>query len=225
MRTMSSIPTPRVHSSKRRRLARGYTAIEVLMAMTVFAVGAASVIAMERASLQGNADARKLDTANAIARDWVERLRRDATMWTQPGDLSKTNYLKVTTYYGAWAVPEVLCPASTTGSNADGLCPSFDLFGRDVAQDHYKDAGMFCANIRLDSASVDGGQPDLIRADVRVFWPRQLTQSAAPFSGAKGFCDTATLASASGPDGAIPNGGTGVYHFVHASTLIRMNAF
>jgi len=218
----SSSSAPPTVSRQQRRRARGYTAIEVLMAMTVFAVGAAGVIAMQRASIQGNADARKLDTANAIARDWLERIRRDGTMWTQPGDLTATKYLSQTgSYYGKWAMPEALCPTSTSGSNsnADGLCPAFDIFGRDLAKDHYKDAS-FCANIWLDIATADGGTTNLIRAEVRVYWPRQLKESNAPFSGANGFCDPAGITAANGPDGA--SGGTGVYHFVYASTMIRM---
>ncbi len=194
------------------------------MAMTAFAVGAAGVIAMQRASIQGNADARKLDTANSIARDWLERLRRDATMWTQPGDLSKTNFIKQTgTLYGKWAMPISMCPAATTGtkSNADGLCPAFDIFGRDLAQDHFADAS-FCVNVWLDSATTDGGAADLVRAEVRVYWPRQLATSALPHTGASGFCDSAAIAAADGPDGPLPGGGTAVYHFVYASTMIRM---
>ncbi len=194
------------------------------MAMTVFAVGAASVIAMQRASIQGNSDARKLDMANAIARDWLERLRRDAMMWTQNSvatPLGQTNYIKLTsTYYGKWAMPTTLCPATATGSNADGLCPAFDILGRDLAQDKYGDAS-FCVNIWLDSASADGGAADLVRAEVRVYWPRQLTQSAtAPYSGGNGFCDTAALGATNGPDGAT--GGPAVYHFVYASTMLRL---
>jgi prepilin-type N-terminal cleavage/methylation domain-containing protein len=221
MMPSSSSSSTRVTRRQRLR-ARGYTAIEVLMAMTVFAVGAAGVIAMQRASIQGNADARKLDVANSIARDWLERLRRDATMWTQPGILTQTQYLSQTaTYYGNWALPEVACPAATSGSNsnADGLCPAFDIFGRDLAQDHYVDA-QFCANIRLDNAST--GNPDLIRAEVRVYWPRLLPQAlTAPYSGAHGFCDAAGITASNGPDGA--SGGPNVYHFVYASTMLRMS--
>ena len=63
---------------------RGYTAVEVLMAMTVMAIGAAAVMTMQKTSVQGNLDARKTDIANSIARTWVERLQRDAMQWTLP---------------------------------------------------------------------------------------------------------------------------------------------
>ena len=65
--------------------ARGYTAIEVLMAMTVMAIGGAAVITMQKTSVTANLDARRADVANSIARTWVERLRRDGMAWTSPG--------------------------------------------------------------------------------------------------------------------------------------------
>ena len=216
--------SPRTHHAMKRRTwtkSRGYTSIEVLMAMTVFAVGAASVIAMQRASVQGNLDARKLDTANGIARDWIERIRRDATMWTLSNNISGTQILSVGAYYGAWALPIATCPANTLTGPADGRCPAFDLFGHDLGTADFQSAA-FCVNIRLDNvtAPVAGFDADLIRADVRVYWPRQLTQ-AANGPPAAGFCSVSALAAATGPDGAT--GGTLVYHFVLASTLVRRN--
>ena len=58
--------------------------------MTVMSIGAAAVISMQRASVQGNLDARKSDIANSIARTWVERLERDSMQWTLPGPSNPT---------------------------------------------------------------------------------------------------------------------------------------
>src|ERR1700736_63654 len=80
---------PRRPSRLRSGAALGYTAVEVLMAMTVMAVGSAAVISMQKASMQGNLDARKTDVANSIARLWVERIKRDAMQWTTPGPASQ----------------------------------------------------------------------------------------------------------------------------------------
>src|SRR5271165_2005192 len=87
---------------------RGYTAVEVLMAMTVMTIGAAAVMSMQKASVQGNLDARETDVANSIARMWVERLQRDAMQWTQPNNQNPTlnNFsqavLLSTPKYGQW---------------------------------------------------------------------------------------------------------------------------
>ena len=51
-------------SRRRGRLGRGYTAVEVMLAITVLLISTAGVMAMQTASIQGNLDARKLDVAN-----------------------------------------------------------------------------------------------------------------------------------------------------------------
>lgn len=56
-------------ASSRPRTGRGYTAIEVMLAITVLMIGSAGVMSMQKASIQGNFDARRLDLANSIAHD------------------------------------------------------------------------------------------------------------------------------------------------------------
>ena len=51
---------PRAH-------ARGYTAVEVLMAMTLFAIGAAGVISMQKVTMQGGEDARRTSSCRSVA--------------------------------------------------------------------------------------------------------------------------------------------------------------
>ena len=51
-----------------RRRSRGYTAIEVLVALTLFAVGTASVLSLQRAAIVGASDARRTDVATAVAK-------------------------------------------------------------------------------------------------------------------------------------------------------------
>ena len=68
--------------------------------MTLFAIGAAGVIGMQRVTIQGGEDARRFDMATNIANEWIARLQRDATFWTQPNaenqntiDLNRTRWL------------------------------------------------------------------------------------------------------------------------------------
>src|ERR1700722_13718834 len=68
----------------RGRDPQGYTAVEVLLAITVMAIGAAGVMSMQSGAVAGDMESRRLDVANSIARTWVERLRRDSTVWTTP---------------------------------------------------------------------------------------------------------------------------------------------
>jgi prepilin-type N-terminal cleavage/methylation domain-containing protein len=211
-------------SSRRRRfrsmLRRGYTAVEVLMAMTVLAIGAASVMSMQRASMQGNLDARKTDVANSIARMWVERIQRDAMQWTTPGPSSPA-----TAAPGNLGTAKVLNAASAAAGNwilpdqyiglNPPLSPGYDILGRDLVNADLPTA-LFCVNVRLtwlDQSST----PQLARVDVRVLWPRGISNSAP----AGGFCN-ATTAALVEPE---LNATTQLlqYHSVYTTTAVRGN--
>jgi prepilin-type N-terminal cleavage/methylation domain-containing protein len=165
---------------KRRRGGRGYTAIEVLMAMTVMSIGAAAVISMQRASVQGNLDARKSDVANAIARTWVERLERDSMQWTLPGPSNPTgNNLATALVINAglsaqntWIQPDQYL---TTW----GWSPGFDILGRDIPTPDAIPGALFCVNVRLNWLNT---AHDLIHADVRVLWARGVTTNVGACS-------------------------------------------
>jgi|SRR5579883_1955163 len=222
------LPSPR--STKR---SRGYTAVEVLMGLTLLSIGAAAVITMQRGAIQANLDARKMDMANAIAREWIERLRRDATRWTlpsaqNPGGNNYGNALLLSSYLqwnntnvnSAWSYPDALL----SGSVPDGVSPGFDILGRDlVAADIKYDStnptklssAQFCVNIRLNWLVVN----QLIRAEVRVFWPRARSypddQAVTPNYVGTDWCSAANTSNVTG--------NTTDYHFVYAATAIRQN--
>jgi type II secretory pathway pseudopilin PulG len=191
----------------------GYTAVEIMLSIAVLGIGAAGVMSMQRASIQGNNDARMLDLGTSIARQWVERLRRDGMTWTQPREGSTStdaNWDKPNTAFiwqigkapGGWIYPK---PQSwTQGASVTVNSPAADILGRDVPLAGAKYSGaVFCTQLRGDWLKQD----QLLRAEVRVYWLRQLY--AAP-SGT--FCVNDT------PDAA---NGTQVYHFVYAATAVR----
>ncbi len=187
---------------------RGYTAIEVLISLAIVLIGAAGVISMQRATIQGNVDARRMDMANAIARQWVERLRADSTVWTLPaarnGTSNFTNSLLLQSVAtGAWVLPDQRLATESWSPGIDSL--GADVATGDLADDQNRYA-LFCTNVRLTWLI----QNQLLRADVRVFWPRGV--STAP---AKQYC--------SAVDAAIETK-TDAYHFVYAMTAIRQNA-
>jgi prepilin-type N-terminal cleavage/methylation domain-containing protein len=199
--------------SSRRARRGGYTAIEVLISLTVFAIGAAGVIAMQRAAVQGNLDARRLDTANSITRAWIERLRRDAMKWTQPSNISQATVLNGARDTGSWALP------TGCATPFDGGCASFDQFGHDLDIATYSANAVFCANIKVDTVARDPAttDPTVLRVAVRVYWPRGLGTAASGGAGS-GFCSSGGLTDTSaGPD--APNAGQ-IYHFVQAVTLL-----
>lgn len=175
------------------------------MSMTVFAIGAAGVIGMQKGAIQSNVDARRLDTANGIARKWVERLRRDSMIWTLPdakhtsvNNLSDAKHLA--TIDGQWHRPTGRLVETPPQS------PGFDVLGQDLKSDDLKDA-VFCTNVRLTWLVPN----ELIRAEIRVFWPRGISVAADP-----DFCTGE-------PSGSLATEQK-KYRFVYAVTAIRKNA-
>jgi prepilin-type N-terminal cleavage/methylation domain-containing protein len=194
-----------------RKATRAFTAIEVMLSLTILAIGTAGVIAMQTTAIDGNFDARRLDVANGVLREWTERLRRDGMMWTLPntrnplitGDnrVSAAPLLAVVDANPAaasWHLP------TAREGDAIPLMPQFDLLGRDVTT-----AGtpvVYCTQVAL--SWLDNG--NLILANVRVFWPRGTAAmtdcTADPAAGWESLPATINK-----------------YHFVYGVTAIRRN--
>ncbi|MEJ7731675.1 MAG: prepilin-type N-terminal cleavage/methylation domain-containing protein [Polyangiaceae bacterium] len=173
----------------RRALARGYTAVEVTVALALLAIGASGVIALQKITLQSVTNARNIATANQIAVTWAERLRADAAMWNNPitgSDLSDTTWLKLSSPPpGAWLVPTSTSPGGSAWA---------DIEGRDIYPGT-GGLGAFCTHLRMVRI-----YPSLIRAEVRVFWRR---------SGMPVACDT---------DPATIGGDSDVYGIIQVAT-------
>jgi hypothetical protein len=192
------------------------------MAMTVMAIGAAAVMSMQKAAVQGNLDARKTDMANSIARMWVERLHRDAMQWTQPNGAnpSGNNFANATLIQPyvntGWFLPPIL--AATP--NSDLVSPGFDILGRDLDQSSIATA-QFCVNVRLTWLVPQAlpVEPGLIRADIRVLWPRGIANAPA----AGGFC-TSAVATLPNPD-PYTTGQQPMFHAIYLTTTIRENGW
>ncbi|HEY3815676.1 MAG TPA: prepilin-type N-terminal cleavage/methylation domain-containing protein [Polyangiaceae bacterium] len=223
--------------SRRRRHAAGYTAVEVLMAMTVMVIGAAAVMSMQKAAVTGNLDARKTDMANNIARLWVERLQRDAMQWTCPSAACPTTNNMCAT--GAATGAQLICgnvtglwflPVAYLGKTTpESMSPGFDILGRDLPAAELVPSSasgwagaQFCANVRLTwlvppvPNPAGTTEPGLIRADVRVLWPRGIMGG----SPAAGFCTAATAALAD-PEQSAPAGQTPFFHTIYMTTTLK----
>jgi len=200
----------------RRSRSRGYTVVEVLSAMTLFAIGASGVIAMQRVTIQGGDDARRMDVATNIANEWAFRLQRDSAYWTKPNNtdtssnLNETQWLNNVTSAASKAPTKWLEASQALGSQ--GMSGDFDLYGEDRSPtdgDH-----IFCVQYRLQwiisqGAAAPFNAEAAMRADVRVFWAR-LDQ--APILKCEGTI----------PD---PDATTKLnYHFVYTSTVLRPHA-
>lgn len=150
---------------QRPRKARGYTMIELVMAIGIFSIGVTGVAAMQASTTTANRHAKNLAIASGIARNWQEQLAIDATLWRstdpgQPDNLNNTVWIKqIAGSDGVWLFP--------TAGNGTG--PSFDALGNYTAN---QDNVVFCAHIRL-TRLIRTSTSGLVRSEVRVFWPKQ----------------------------------------------------
>ena len=197
------------------REARGFTMIEVMMALTVLAIGMLGIIALQKTTVVSNQEAQQITVGNAIARTWIERLQRDAARWTSPSPLRPTSDIANTAWLnavggftstGSWFRP----PASTLEPL---VSPAFDRNGDDVLLTDtvgMVDKAIYCTHVRLRWVYPN----EMIRAEVRVFWARRTLQNptAVPWL-STGICSATTSLDAIGSDDQN-------FHWVYAVAAI-----
>lgn len=197
---------------RRSKAARGYTILEVMIALTLITVGVSGVVAMQKVTAVANRDARNLAVANQIARTWIDRLRTDAVAWNLPspttpgGDDLGSDTLWLRQVGSGWIQP-------ATDPIRGG--PAFDLHGNDVSSLGDNEPVVFCTNIRLQwlYGPLPQPPPYLIRAEVRVFWLRDGGGGLLP--GMASLCDTV--------DPLVLGTATNNFHFVYATSAIKQN--
>jgi prepilin-type N-terminal cleavage/methylation domain-containing protein len=191
-----------------KRRPRGYTVVELMMSLAIFATGVTGIVAMQRATITSNLLARNVTVANGIAQAWLTQLQSDGTLW-QPKLVPAVTPVWLSTANasnGVWQLP--------VWNAARQFGPQFDGFGAPVQAN-----GQFCAQIRLTWLYGDGTSQGglngngLIRTEVRVFWPRDAVGIAGFDAGDCANVDQATV------DGVATK--TGKYHFVVQAGAVR----
>lgn len=147
-----------------RKSETGFTLVEVMIAIGIMTVGSLGILAMHNAVSGANRTANEMNTALAITERWMERIDRDALLWTERGinttSLNSTAYLSEiagSVTPTGWFTPT---PADSRESYR------FDYFGND---DTAGTATKYCVNLRLSWLR----QETSIRVDVRTFWFRE----------------------------------------------------
>ena len=208
-----------------RRSKTGYTVIELLMALTVLALGASGVVAMQRVTLESNRYAKNLAIATRVGEAWADQLEADAARWTLISELNHTTWLKnAGACSQAAAVTSWFQPDWSTDRQ---FGPAFDALGNpvDLSVTTPNTYTQFCAHLQLAWLHCDlptgGGTKGsgIIRAEVRVIWRRDddTTASAASFQ----TTGQAALCSASDVAGVTNDIALGAYNAVYFSTAIR----
>lgn len=184
---------------------RGYTAVELVMAIGIFAIGVTGVFAMQRVTSGANAHAKNVAIATFAAESWLERLAVDSTVWTQAAPLASGNTtwldLVATSPTTGWILP------AASGS----FGPGFDPLGAYAANT----AASFCTHIRLTRVLPEPN--GLIRTEVRVFWPKP----GPRWTGATSYCPASSTATEIDGLFGATSGITDYFHFVYKTTVVR----
>jgi prepilin-type N-terminal cleavage/methylation domain-containing protein len=157
-----------------RKPSRGYSVVEVMMAMALLGLGSVGVMAALKTVAIGGVGVRDFDAATSLAQSWADRARADATAW-----------IATSTFGGASLLAR--------GSDGNAFIPSqaygavvvqggADLRGADVAPSTA--ATRYCTALRY--RCITGAAPDpscvSVVASVAVFWPREgATAAPNPF--------------------------------------------
>jgi prepilin-type N-terminal cleavage/methylation domain-containing protein len=147
----------------------GYTLVEVMMALTILAIGATGIFALQTTAIRGNADAQDLTVATNVARSWIELIKSDAIQWNSAGpvpanDQADTDYLSLADANppsGNWVT---LVPPPGSGF---AVPTPMTRDGRFAAN------GLFCAQARFSApVPVNPAVPAVagILVTVRVWW-------------------------------------------------------
>ncbi len=150
---------------------RGYTAVELLMAIAVMGIGLGGVIAMQKVTVSANDHSRRLALATHIAESWLDELTAESAQWNDTNDTNDTTWLAQVGVEGG-APGTWFRPAWSAARN---FGPGFDALGNPVPAANLAADAHFCTDLRLRWLS---GQQNvklgsgLIRAEVRVFWIR-----------------------------------------------------
>ncbi len=199
---MTVTELPRRGHRRLARTRRGYTVVEVMMSLVLLGIGVSGIIALQKVTISSNQHAKALSTATRVAQAWQDQLTVDASLWNGTAGLTNTNWVGDSSLRN-WARP------SYNSSRLFGA--AFDAFGNvltDTSADVAK--SKFCVHVRISPISAPLGGSGTMRTEIRVIWPRLLSNAGTPH-----FCDVSRDVSALAAD--VDN-----FHFLYQTSAVRM---
>jgi prepilin-type N-terminal cleavage/methylation domain-containing protein len=182
---------------------KGFTLIELIITLFLASTGFLAMIAMNSIQNQLLTQERDMTIARVLADSFIAELRGESTNWTGFGDFDPetTPFL----YYGIeasspgeWlALPDI----SGMGSprfNSLGIPESQSLSGAqlDPRNERVNTFGMrYCIHYNLEFVGEESYPDQLLRAQIRVFWPTNRTSFGSDGVNDCGASDPATMAS------------------------------
>jgi type IV pilus assembly protein PilV len=176
-----------------------------MMAIAVFAIGVSGIIAMQKVAAAANEHSKALSLATNVAHGWLDALKADSSLYTQAALLSNAQLLSQigtnATNNGVWFRP--------AWNATKGIGAAFDGLGRPIDETSGDAANaQFCVHLRLTQLYPNSGM-NVIRTEVRVFWPHADAVLAAPFCTAAGMAPAAVLAASTD------------FHFLYQVSAVR----
>lgn len=139
--------------------------IEVLIGMSVLAVGASGVIALQKITVLGVTEGRNLAAGSAVAARHIEAIRAEGAMWNSGTDIGEAPLVDaLVTASPNWIKPPALLNVSLGASNVNGA--TSETLGAGDGDAAY------CTHMRAVVVEAQAGQPVLLRIDVRTFWAK-----------------------------------------------------
>jgi len=194
-----------ITAQRRRARERGYTLVELMMALALFTVAVLGIISMQKITVASNAHAKNVAIAQRIAQAWAGQLEMDATQWRTTFGTGWLNDANV------WQRPAYI-PSRRFGGAFDALGNPLD--NNDVGQ------ARFCSHLRmawLFPTTMGAGGNGMLRAEIRVFWLRD--DEAALDSNAS-MCATGQTAAQAKDIGLA----TDRYRFIYQAVGVRQHS-
>jgi hypothetical protein len=186
----------------RVRTVAGYTLIEVMMGVALSAIGIIGITFMQTATVRSNQDAYESTIATNFARTWLERVKRDALLWTTLASPPPVATMfngrgnPTSDYFnpsGLWSGPRPFVRAVTeaqesSGANYHGIevgSPSDPLLPAGLGNTTVANRDIYyCLHLRFTTVQTDSlGQPAAMAVDARVYWARKGSAAVTQYDG------------------------------------------
>ena len=178
----------------RRRQGRGFTLVEVMMAIAVMTVGAVAIFSMQSIAAEGSRRSRQVSTATEVNRFWLERVKLEALRWGPESTIAIPWLKQIPTAGGdpgTWFLPEEV------GAGTSLITAASDWYGVPMAIPGGPGVAPadYCTSLRWTRMAT--GTDELARLDVRTWWHRPSRTAGVTVSGcADGDAEQAALTTA-----------------------------
>jgi|JI10StandDraft_1071094.scaffolds.fasta_scaffold807849_2 prepilin-type N-terminal cleavage/methylation domain-containing protein len=194
----------------RARGRRGFTLVEVMIAVSVMTAGAVAIFAMQNVTATGARRSRMISTATEVNRFWIERVKVEALRWGPVAfahpSMTWLNALPAgETGSSGWFLP------AARGTGDDLVTAASDWYGAPIPIP--AGAGVapapYCTSLRWTWMST--GTDQVARLDVRTWWHRP------------GRAAGTTIAGCGADQNALTNALTDITSFgaIYGSTVVR----